>query len=199
MVKRVMAEVEESHAIATIPNFITLARLALLPLAVYLAASRANFIAASVLLGFISLTDFLDGYLARRLHQVSLLGKIMDPSVDRVVILTIGITALAEGWLPLALGVVIFFREAMISAISAYLFKAKGHRLDVIWFGKAGTMALLIALPAILLGQQRHPDLGLFHQVGLFFAIVGTLTLYYAASIYIRRDLLPELRAAKKL
>ncbi|MDA8261238.1 MAG: CDP-alcohol phosphatidyltransferase family protein [Actinomycetota bacterium] len=184
---------ESSNAVLTIPNLVTLLRLLLLPVALFFALARHNFIIATALLAFISITDFLDGYLARHLGQISELGKIIDPSADRVVILSVGIAALVEGWIPIGLGVAMLVREAIISGISAYLYKAKGHRLDVIWAGKAGTLLLLFALPAILLGEQVHPDLALLHNVGIFLALAGTLVLYWAALVYVRRDLLPAL------
>ena len=186
---------ESSHAVLTIPNLVTLLRLMLLPVALFFALSRHNFIVATVLLAVISITDFLDGYLARHLGQISELGKIIDPSADRVVILSVGIAALVEGWIPLWLGVAMLVREALISGISAYLYKAKGHRLDVIWAGKAGTLLLLFALPAILLGEQVHPNLGILHIVGIVLALAGTLVLYWAALVYVRHDLLPALSA----
>ncbi|MDA8207960.1 MAG: CDP-alcohol phosphatidyltransferase family protein [Actinomycetota bacterium] len=184
---------QSANAVLTIPNLVTLLRLMLLPVSLYFALGRHDFITATVLLAVISITDFLDGYLARHLGQVSELGKIIDPSADRVVILAVGIAALAEGWIPLWLGVVMLFREALISAISAYLYKAKSHRLDVIWAGKAGTLLLLFALPAILLGEQTHPDLGVLHGIGIALALAGTAVLYWAAGIYVRRDLIPAL------
>ncbi len=184
---------QSTNAVLTIPNLVTLLRLLLLPVSLYFALDRRDFITATIVLAFISVTDFLDGYLARRLGQVSELGKIIDPSADRVVILAVGITALVEGWIPLWLGVVMLVREALISAISAYLYKAKSHRLNVIWAGKAGTLLLLFALPAILLGEQTHPNLRVLHGIGIALALAGTLVLYWAAAIYVRRDLIPAL------
>ncbi|MDA8102332.1 MAG: CDP-alcohol phosphatidyltransferase family protein [Nitrospiraceae bacterium] len=184
---------QSTNAVLTIPNLVTLLRLLLLPVSLYFALVRRDFITATILLAFISVTDFLDGYLARHLGQISELGKIIDPSADRVVILAVGITALVEGWIPLWLGAVMLVREALISAISAYLYKAKSHRLNVIWAGKAGTLLLLFALPAILLGEQTHPDLRVMHGIGIALALAGTMVLYWAAAIYVRRDLIPAL------
>ncbi len=178
-------------AILTIPNLVTLARLALLPLALYFALERHNFIAATALLVVIASSDFLDGFLARRLNQVSELGKIIDPSADRVVIVVILLVAIAHGWVPVLLGIVILAREVFISLVSAYLFRAHHYRMDVIWLGKAGTFLLLAALPTILLGQQVRPDLHFLHQVGLGLAAAGTCLLYAAALHYTTRVLLP--------
>ena len=180
-------------AILTLPNLITLTRLALLPVALYLAVTLKDYIFAAALLAFIGTTDFIDGYVARRLNQVSELGKIMDPSVDRIVILALGITAVVSRWIPLELGVMILIREGFISGVSAYLFKVKHRRLDVIWFGKAGTLVLLVALPIVVLAQQHHPNLGLLHPIGLGLAWFGTVVLYLAAIIYIKKDLIPAI------
>ena len=180
-------------AILTLPNLITLTRLALLPLALYLAVTLKDYIFAAVLLAFISTTDFIDGYVARRLNQVTEFGKIMDPSVDRIVILALGITAVVSRWIPLELGVVILIREGFISGVSAYLFKVKHRRLEVIWFGKAGTLVLLVALPILVIAQQHHPNLGFLNPIGLGLAWFGTVVLYLAAIIYIKKDLIPAI------
>ena len=72
-----------SDRILTIPNLFTLLRLACLPLFLYLLLGRDNPAAAAWLLGGLGATDWVDGYLARRLGQVSEFGKVFDPTVDR--------------------------------------------------------------------------------------------------------------------
>src|SRR4051812_44049552 len=70
--------------IFTIPNVITFVRLLCLPLFVWLLFGNDNRAAAAILLAVLGTTDFLDGYLARRLHQTSKLGKVLDPVADRI-------------------------------------------------------------------------------------------------------------------
>lgn len=174
------------QSIFTAPNAITVARLMLLPLVVVELLAFRNFIVATLILAFIGVTDFLDGYVARRFNQVSELGKIIDPSADRVVIVVIGIVSVSQGWIPLPLGILILIREGIITIISIYLFQVKGYRLDVVWLGKVGTFLLLVALPLILLGESSTPNLGLLHAIGIGLSLLGTLTLYGAAIKYLR-------------
>ena len=183
-----------SRRILTIPNAITISRLALLPVAIYLAIAKGQFIASTLLIAFIGSTDFLDGYLARRLHQVSELGKIIEPSADRIVILTVGITAFIEGWIPWYLAVFVLFREVAISILTSFVFSRYRYRIDVIFAGKAGTLALLFALPGIILGQNKSPNLHIVADVAITLSIFGTAILYYAGFWYFTKVLIPLLR-----
>ena len=74
----------DESAILTVPNVITLVRLACLPLYLYLLFGRDNRVAAAVLLAVLGATDWVDGYVARHFHQVSNLGKVLDPMADRL-------------------------------------------------------------------------------------------------------------------
>ena len=78
--------------ILTVPNLVTLVRLACIPLYVWLLFGADRQTAAAVLLGALGATDWVDGYVARRFHQVSTLGKVLDPVADRVLVLTAVIT-----------------------------------------------------------------------------------------------------------
>src|SRR3954471_3299295 len=85
----------------TIPNVITVIRLLCLPLFLYLLFGRENRAAAASLLGILGATDWVDGYVARHFHQVSELGKILDPVADRLLFF-VGITAIVvDGSCPL--------------------------------------------------------------------------------------------------
>src|SRR3954469_2998454 len=81
----------------TVPNAVTLIRLACLPLFVYLLFGRDDRSSAAWLLAAIGVTDWLDGYLARRLHQVSTFGKVLDPTADRLVFLVGAVSLLIDG------------------------------------------------------------------------------------------------------
>lgn len=185
---------DSNSRVLTVPNLITVARLCLLPVAIYEAVGRGQFVLATAILVFIGLTDFLDGYVARHFNQVSELGKIIDPSADRIVIIAVGITAIIQGWIPLWLGIVIMLREVFISILSSYLYKTRRYRLDVIWLGKAGTFALLCALPTLVAGESKSPNLSFLHLIGLGLAIIGIVTLYLAAFNYVTKVLIPVLK-----
>ncbi len=189
-------DINSSRRFLTLPNVITLSRLALLPVAIYLAVGERQYIIATILIAFIGATDFLDGYLARRLNQVSEIGKIIDPSADRIVILAIGVTALVQGWIPWYLAIVVLFREVAISILTSFVFSRFKYRIDVIFAGKAGTLALLFALPGIILGQSKRPNLHIVADVAIALTVVGISILYYAGYWYLFKVLLPLLRGA---
>ena len=84
----------------TIPNLISVIRLGLIPVFLWLLLARDNPFAAGWLLGGIAATDWVDGYLARRLDQVSEVGKFLDPLADRIAIIAAVIGGLISGYLP---------------------------------------------------------------------------------------------------
>lgn len=182
------------NKVLTLPNAITISRLALLPVAIYLAVGRRQYVASTLLIAFIGSTDFLDGYLARRLNQVSELGKIIDPSADRIVILTIGVTAFIQGWIPWYLAAIVLFREIAISLLTSFVFSRYKYRIDVIFAGKAGTLALLFALPGIILGQSKSPNLHLVADIAIALTVFGIAILYYAGYWYLFKVLIPLLK-----
>jgi cardiolipin synthase (CMP-forming) len=177
--------------IATVPNLISVARLACVPLFLWLLLGRDEKIAAALLLGVLGATDWVDGWIARHFDQGSELGKVLDPTADRILLLCAGVALLIDGSLPLWVGVVVLARELVISVAVLVLAAAGARRMDVQWAGKAGTLALMFALPGFLLAdavsELRVPIL-----VATWMFTIGGLALsYYAAIAYI-----PQARAA---
>jgi cardiolipin synthase len=177
--------------ILTVPNLISVARLACVPLFLWLLLARDEKIAAALLLGVLGATDWLDGWIARHFDQGSELGKVLDPTADRILLLCAGIALLIDGSLPLWVGIVVLARELVISIAVLVLAAAGARRMDVQWAGKAGTLALMFALPGFLLAdaisELRVPIL----VVTWVFTIGGLVLSYYAAIAYI-----PQARAA---
>lgn len=108
----------------TIPNLLSLCRLAVLPLILFLMVQRKNTLAFVVLLLFWA-TDALDGFLARRLHQESELGKILDPLVDKVSMGLIVLTLAATKGLPIWLALIIVTRDVLILIGSIFVFSSR--------------------------------------------------------------------------
>src|ERR1700733_6439860 len=111
----------------TIPNVITVARLLCVPVFLWILFGHHPHhpYPAALLLAAMGITDFLDGYLARHLHQVSTLGKVLDPIADRL-LLGVGVVAiLIDGSAPLWLGLVVVVREGFV-AIAALVLAAAG-------------------------------------------------------------------------
>jgi len=108
----------------TISNVITISRLVLLPLIVYLLVTENRGIAFVIMLVSL-LSDGLDGYLARKLHQESRLGRFLDPLCDKIFLAVILVTLLYIGAIPLWIVLVIILRDFLILLGSYILFKSK--------------------------------------------------------------------------
>lgn len=139
----------------TLPNAITLCRLFLVAgfvAALFVAHDR---ILAFILLGAAGATDFLDGYVARRTGQVTTIGKVIDPSADRVVLATAVIASTVYGAIPVWLCAVVVARDAVVSTMVLVLASLGAARIDVNWYGKAGTFGLMCAFPLMVLGDGQ--------------------------------------------
>ena len=146
----------------TIPNAFTLLRLLLLPVFLYVLFGLENRAAAGFLLGGLSATDWVDGYLARRLGQVSEFGKVFDPTVDRLLFVVATIAIIVDGSIPLWFALAVLFREiavGLMMAIATVVFKMP--RIDVTYLGKLATFLLMFAVPGFLVGSSDIDDVGI--------------------------------------
>lgn len=166
--------------ILTIPNAISAARIAAVPVFLWLLLGRDDPTAAGWLLVGIGSTDWVDGFLARRLDQVSELGKVLDPVADRLAI----VAALVGGWiarvLPWPVALLLLIREAIVASGAAYLAWKSGARLEVRWAGKAATWAVYGAVASFYL--HAGTDLAFWEWVAWIYAVPG-LVLYYAVAV----------------
>jgi cardiolipin synthase len=171
--------------IATVPNLISVVRLACVPLFVWLLVED-ELLTAAALLAVLGATDWVDGWIARRFDQGSALGKVLDPVADRILLLVAAIALIVQGSVPLIVGVLVLAREAAISVAVLALAAAGARRIDVQWVGKAGTLALMVAFPLYLWADAIHGDA---HDVVLFaawfMAVCGLVLSYYAALTYV--------------
>jgi cardiolipin synthase len=171
--------------ILTVPNLITVVRLCCLPLFLWLLFGREDRVAAAVLLGLLGATDFLDGYVARHFHQVSTVGKVLDPVADRVLFI-VGVGAIVvDGSVPVWFAVVVLAREVVVAAATLILAAMGARRIDVSWWGKAGTFSLMFAFPLFLLANSSFPLPGLAEFAAWCFGLVGVVLSYYAAALYL--------------
>src|SRR5450759_2930968 len=102
--------------IVTVPNLITLVRLVCTPLFVWLLFGAHRQTVAAILLAALGATDWIDGAVARRFHQVSTVGKVLDPMADRVLVVTAVIAVIVHGAVPLWFGAATIAREFVVSA-----------------------------------------------------------------------------------
>ena len=178
-------EVDDESRLLTLPNLISLIRLSCLPLFLYLLFGRDNRAAAAWLLAALGSTDWIDGYVARHFNQVSNLGKILDPVADRLLFF-IGVGGiLADGSCPTWFAIAVLVREVVVAAATVVLAAMGARRVDVTWFGKAGTFGLMVAFPLFL---ASHSTLG-WHATGGWLAwlaaIPGLILSYTAMAMYV--------------
>ena len=189
----------ESNRILTVPNVITIVRLLCLPLFLWLLFHQENRAAAAWLLGLLGATDFLDGYIARHFNQTSEVGKILDPVADRLLFFVGIIAILIDGSVPAWFAWAVLVREILVSAATLILAAMGARRVDVTWFGKAGTFGLMFAFPLFLGSHSTVSYAGLCGFLAWVAGIPGLILSWYAALLYIpiARDALREGRAAR--
>ena len=140
--------------VLTIPNLLSFIRLLCVPLFLYLLFGRDQRADAAILLAVLGCTDWIDGYVARRWNQVSTVGKILDPTADRL-LLAVGVLAiLVDGSVPVVVAVLTIVREVVVGAAVLILAALGARRIDVTWAGKAGTFGQMIAYPLFLAGES---------------------------------------------
>lgn len=167
----------------TIPNLISLIRLALIPVFLWLLVGRDDPLAAGWLLGLIGSTDWVDGFLARKLDQVSEVGKILDPLADRIAVAVALIAGLATGYLPAWFAWALLAREVLV-AIGALVIALRGHTsLAVRPMGKLATLLLYIAVAGFFIGS----DWIVFEYAAWLTGIPG-LILYYVVAVQYAGD-----------
>ena len=179
-------EDEGLDRILTVPNALSVVRLCLIPVFVWLLFGRENRVGAAILLGALGATDWVDGFIARRYNQVSTLGKVLDPTADRLLLVVAVVSILIDGSVPAIVAIPVLAREVLVGATVVVLAAMGARRIDVTWLGKAGTFALMFAFPLFLAGADE--DFGP-HEIlrvgGWIAAIVGLVLSWYAAAKYV--------------
>ncbi|MCL2003274.1 MAG: CDP-diacylglycerol--glycerol-3-phosphate 3-phosphatidyltransferase [Oscillospiraceae bacterium] len=136
-----------------IPNIITLARVALIP--VFMGCMGAGWrVAALVIFSVASATDFVDGFLARRMGQVTNFGKVIDPLADKLLVLTALIYFIREDSVAVWVAVVVLARELMVSALRIVA-ASEGRVLAADLSGKVKTVTQIFCVIAILTVWHR--------------------------------------------
>lgn len=141
---------------ATWPNAITLLRLAAIPVFEWLLFGTGHRALAAWLLAALGATDWVDGYVARRWHQVSNVGKVIDPTADRILVMAGLISVAAAGGVPWWFALVTLSRELLVSVITVVLAALGATRINVLWWGKVSTFALMTSFPLFLLTSNAH-------------------------------------------
>jgi cardiolipin synthase (CMP-forming) len=178
-------EEEGLGRVLTVPNVITLVRLLCIPVFLWLLFGLHRQTLAAVLLAVLGTTDWIDGYVARRYHQVSTLGKILDPAADRILVGTAVIAVTVHGAVPLWFGLATLAREVLVSVMVLLLASLGAARINVLWVGKAGTFALMVAYPGFLLSYGTAAWQGPIRVAAWICGVTGLALGWIAAAGYV--------------
>jgi cardiolipin synthase len=176
----------------TVPNLFTLVRLMCLPVFLWVLFGLDNQVGAALILGALSATDWVDGYLARRLGQVSEFGKVFDPTVDRLMFIVAITAIIIDGAIPLWFAIAVLAREVLVGlmmAVATLVYKMP--RIDVTYLGKVATALLMFAVPGFLIGSSGESYAGLFQLAAWIVGIPGLILSWWTGIAYI-----PQVRRA---
>ena len=166
----------------TVPNLISILRLAAVPVFVWLLIGENRPLAAAALLGILGATDWVDGWSARRFNQVSELGKVLDATADRIMFLVAVFTMIIDESVAVWFGILTLVREGVV-AIAALILGALGARaLKVTWVGKTSSFGLMFAFPLFLLSTAVDGGQSTTYEVIAYVIGVPSLALHYIAA-----------------
>lgn len=171
-----------------LPNVITITRILLIPLFVvtYLSQWQLSYIATAMLFGLAAFTDWLDGYLARRLDQTTPFGAFLDPVADKLIVVTALVLLIAHHsniWLTIP-GLIIVGREIVISALREWMAEMnRSLAVAVSMLGKIKTTLQMIAIAVLL---ANPPDLdSVWVMIGYVLVYVAAFMTLWSMSVYL--------------
>jgi cardiolipin synthase len=179
-----------------LPNLITLLRILLIPLIVgifyfpdaWLSYGGKNIAATGVFI-FAAITDWLDGYLARKLNQMSAFGAFFDPVADKLVVIGALIVLLYLNRVDMVVALIIVGREIAISALREWMATVgQAKSVAVAFIGKLKTVLQMVAIPLLLFGDQLFGVLDC-HALGTVLIYVAALLTVISMLYYLRRAL----------
>ncbi|MBB1050299.1 CDP-alcohol phosphatidyltransferase family protein [Dietzia sp. CW19] len=160
----------------TLPNVISLARIALIPVLVVSILVWDDPPLALWLLGALVVSDWLDGKIARLWNMRSTWGERLDPLADRILVAAVPVAFAVAGYIPVWVVVVLLVRDALLVG-TVPVYRRRGIEPEVTYLGKAATFALFWSLPLLLAGFAGVPG-------GEAFLILGEACLYWGVGLY---------------
>lgn len=183
--------------ILTVPNILSFARLLGIPLFLWLVVGQEEDVLGFVVLVIAGVTDWLDGYLARRWNQSTRLGVMLDPLVDRLYIAAVLLGLALRGIIPWWLVIVLALRDVLLLLLLPALRRQGRLALPVTYVGKAATFALLWGFPLLLLGQTSIVG-PVASALGWAFAIWGAFLYWWAGIRYTQQALTSRPRVSRQ-
>ncbi|GIG54569.1 CDP-alcohol phosphatidyltransferase family protein [Demequina activiva] len=178
------AEAAPSAAIWTVPNLISMARIVLIVVFGWLLIAGHDAWAIGALAAA-GISDFLDGYLARRWNQVTELGRVLDPAADRLLTIVVVLGLAIRGVIPWWLVAILLARDVMVG-VALLIARSRGvSSAQVTFVGKAATFGLYVTLPLAFLAYERWDGVWVAAIVGACVAAA----LYWISGIGYARDL----------
>ncbi|MFL6179063.1 MAG: CDP-alcohol phosphatidyltransferase family protein [Actinomycetes bacterium] len=175
---------EVSHKILTIPNILSMLRLLLIPVFVWLALGPEADGWAFFILAVSSITDWLDGVVARRFHMVSRAGQLLDPIADRLFVISTILVLAIRGIVPWWLVVVLVLRDVFMGLIQLWVNRRGVEPLPVHYVGKAATLCLLYGMPVLFLTTGNGTLSDIATPLAWAFIVWGTGIYWWSAVLY---------------
>ncbi|WP_255572881.1 MULTISPECIES: CDP-alcohol phosphatidyltransferase family protein [Cryobacterium] len=172
-----------STKVITLPNLLSMLRLALVPVFLVLLIQGEDAWALLVL-AVASFTDFLDGFLARRFSQITRLGQLLDPAADRLYIFAALLGLASRDLVPWWIVLVVVGRDIFLLGLGVILANFGFGPLPVHLLGKVATFCLFYALPMIMLGEAFPAVAWWSMPVGWAFGLWGAFLYWWAGIIY---------------
>lgn len=184
------------NQILNLPNILTMMRIAAIPLlaALLLTPSKSSGFWAAAVFALASITDWLDGYLARRMGIVTVFGKFLDPIADKMIVMAAMVMILPFGRVPAWMVLVILGREIIITGLRG-IASSEGIVIQASDLGKFKTIFQIVAILGLILHYDynwffgiAHPLLTVnMHNIGMFYLWIATILTIWSGIDYLAR------------
>jgi CDP-diacylglycerol---glycerol-3-phosphate 3-phosphatidyltransferase len=167
------------------PNILTILRILAIPalVVILLANFKGREIAGFSIFLLASLTDMVDGFLARKNQEVTVFGQLLDPTADKLLIVSVLICLVERGVVPAWMAVIIIGREIAVMGFRA-IASSRGHHIPAFPLGKIKMVLEIVTLCLLILGPVMLGRLYTLSQVGLWLTIIAAIL--SAAEYYVR-------------
>lgn len=178
---------EPSDRLLTLPNVISVVRLCFVPVFVWALFSQDDRYLAAWILAILGASDGVDGYIARHYNQVTKFGSAFDPIADRILLITAIVCLAIDGSMPWWLIILAGVRELAVSIMTVIMTSRGLPRFPVHWFGKAGTLCLMVSAPLYLVANADVNWSSIAQFVAPIFGVLAVVFGWIAFVIYARR------------